>query len=164
MLLCLFFYCLFFASIVRGVSENCRTVDCCFTPLILDWHIKLHELSNTKAIPAEEQWWYYLIHSWEYRGNHPFPKFTSSKVNIIAQLEFKLTSTPQYSAIAPRGLTPLILGVESWLLDDFQFFYMNDKARTRETIDKFRSWISAINVVKKMHYQHEIIKDGLICR
>ena len=46
-------------------------------------------LFNAKAI-LEEQWWYYLIHSWEDKGVHTFPKGICLKVNVIARLEFEL--------------------------------------------------------------------------
>ena len=35
--------------------------------------------------------WYYLTHSWEDKGVHTFPKCICLKVNVIAQLEYKLT-------------------------------------------------------------------------
>ena len=38
----------------------------------------------------KEQQWYYLTHSWENKGFHAFPKSISLKVNVIAQLKFKL--------------------------------------------------------------------------
>ena len=48
-------------------------------------------LFNAKAILlVEEQYWYYLTHSWEDKGVHTFPKGICPKVNIIAQLEFEL--------------------------------------------------------------------------
>ena len=47
-------------------------------------------LFNAKAILIEEQWCCYLIHSWEEKGVHIFPKGNCLKVNVIAQLEFEL--------------------------------------------------------------------------
>ena len=49
------------------------------------------EVNNAKAIPLEEQSWYYLTHSWEDKGVHTFPKGICLKVNIIARLEYELT-------------------------------------------------------------------------
>ena len=43
-----------------------------------------------KAIPEEEQWRYYLTHSWWYKSVHSFPKSINLKVNTIAWLEFEL--------------------------------------------------------------------------
>ena len=43
-----------------------------------------------KAIPLEEQYWYYLTHNWEDKGVHTFPKAIFSKVNVIARLEYEL--------------------------------------------------------------------------
>ena len=40
---------------------------------------------------VEDQQLYYLTHSWRNKGVHAFPKSISPKVNIIVQLEFKLT-------------------------------------------------------------------------
>ena len=50
----------------------------------------LFRLFNAKAILQEEQLWYYLIHSWENKGVHTFPKGICLKVNVIVQLEYKL--------------------------------------------------------------------------
>ena len=47
-------------------------------------------LFNAKAILREEQWWYYLTHSWEDKGVHTFPKGICPKVNVIARLEYEL--------------------------------------------------------------------------
>ena len=47
-------------------------------------------LFNVKAILLEQQWWYYLIHSWEDKGVHIFPNSICPKVNVIKQLEFEL--------------------------------------------------------------------------
>ena len=55
------------------------------------WHINFHGLFNAKAILAEEQQEYYLIHSWGNKGVHAFPKGISPKVIIIVWLEFKIT-------------------------------------------------------------------------
>ena len=38
----------------------------------------------------EEQWWYYLTHSWEDKRVHTFPKGICPKVNVIARLEYEL--------------------------------------------------------------------------
>ena len=48
-------------------------------------------LFNAKAILLEEQWLYYLTHSWEDKGGYTFPKDIYPKVNVIARLEFELT-------------------------------------------------------------------------
>ena len=50
----------------------------------------LFRLFNAKAILQEEQLWYYLIHSWEDKGVHTFPKGICPKVNVIARLEYEL--------------------------------------------------------------------------
>ena len=47
-------------------------------------------LFNAKVIILEEQWWYYLTHSWEDKGVHTFPKGICPKVNIIARLVYEL--------------------------------------------------------------------------
>ena len=47
-------------------------------------------LFNAKAILREEQWWYYLTHSWEDKGVHTFPKGICPKVNVIVRLEYEL--------------------------------------------------------------------------
>ena len=43
----------------------------------------------SKAV-LEEQQWFYLIHSWQDKGVHTFPKVIRPKMNVIAWLEFKL--------------------------------------------------------------------------
>ena len=53
------------------------------------WHINLRGLFNAKAILLEEQWWYYLTHSWEDKGVHTFPKGICPKVNVIARPDFE---------------------------------------------------------------------------
>ena len=58
-------------SLFNGISTLCR-------------------LFNAKAILLEEQWWYYLTHSWEDKGVHTFPKDICPKVNVIARLEYEL--------------------------------------------------------------------------
>ena len=45
---------------------------------------------NAKSILLEEQYWYYLTHSWKVKGIHTFPKGICRKVNVIARLEFEL--------------------------------------------------------------------------
>ncbi len=50
----------------------------------------LFRLSNSEAILPEEQFWYYLTHSWDEKGVHTFPKGICLKVNIIARLEYEL--------------------------------------------------------------------------
>ena len=50
----------------------------------------LFRLFNAKAILLEEQYWYYLTHSWEDKGVHTFPKGICPKVNVIARLEYEL--------------------------------------------------------------------------
>ena len=70
------------------------------------WYINLCRLFNAKAILLKEQSWYYLTHSWEDKRVHNFLKGICPKVNIIAWLEFELTTTiPQSIAITitPRG-------------------------------------------------------------
>ena len=42
-----------------------------------------------KAILPEEQYWYYLTHSWEDKGVHTFPKGICPKVNVTAWLEYE---------------------------------------------------------------------------
>ena len=54
------------------------------------WHVNLFRSFNVKAILLEEQYWYYLTHSWEDKGVHTFPKGICPKVNVIARLEYKL--------------------------------------------------------------------------
>ena len=50
----------------------------------------LFRLFYAKAILLEEQYWYYLTHSWEDKGAHTFPKGICPKVNVIARLEYEL--------------------------------------------------------------------------
>ena len=50
----------------------------------------LFRLFNAKAILLEEQYWYYLTHSWEDKGVHTFPNGICPKVNVIARLEYEL--------------------------------------------------------------------------
>ena len=50
----------------------------------------LFRLFNAKAILLEEQYWYYLTHSWEDKGVNTFPKGICPKVNVIARLEHEL--------------------------------------------------------------------------
>ena len=47
----------------------------------------LFRLFNAIAILLEEQYWYYLTHSWEDYGVHTFPKGVCPKVDVIARLE-----------------------------------------------------------------------------
>ena len=47
-------------------------------------------LFNAKAILQEEQYWYYLTHSWEDKEVHTFLKDICLKVNVIARLEHEL--------------------------------------------------------------------------
>ena len=54
-------------------------------------------LENTLLIRPMAQ--YYLTHSWEDKGIHTFPKGNCLKVNIIARLEFELTTILQSSAL-----------------------------------------------------------------
>ena len=56
----------------------------------VQWHINLCRLFNAKAILIEEQWWYYLTHSWKDKRVHTFPKGICPKVNVIARLEYEL--------------------------------------------------------------------------
>ena len=47
---------------------------------------------NAKVILVEEQFCYFLTHSWEDKGVHIFPKdISKKKMNVIARLEFELT-------------------------------------------------------------------------
>ena len=41
----------------------------------------LFRLFNAKPYLLEEQYWYYLTHSWEDKGVHTFPKGICPKVN-----------------------------------------------------------------------------------
>ena len=52
--------------------------------LVVLWLINLLGFFNAKAILLEEQSWYYLTYSWQYKGVHTFPKGVCLKVNIIA--------------------------------------------------------------------------------
>ena len=55
-------------------------------------HINLHGLFNTKStLFLEGQMQYYIIHWWEDKGVHTFPKGICPKVNIITRLEFEIT-------------------------------------------------------------------------
>ena len=47
-------------------------------------------LFNAKAVPLEEQYWYYATHSWEDKWVHTFLNGTYPKVNVIARLEYEL--------------------------------------------------------------------------
>ena len=51
----------------------------------------LFRLFNAKSILLEEQYWYYLTHSWEDKGVNTFPKGICSKGNVIVRLEYELT-------------------------------------------------------------------------
>ena len=50
----------------------------------------LFRLFNVKTILLQEQYWYYLTHSWEDKGVHTFPRGICPKVNVIARLEYEL--------------------------------------------------------------------------
>ena len=50
----------------------------------------LFRLFNAKTILREEQYWYYLTHSWEDKAVHTFPKGICLKVNAITRLEYEL--------------------------------------------------------------------------
>ena len=54
-----------------GLEDGYRLVRFGF---FVKWHINLCELSNAKAILVEQQWWYYLIHTWKDEWIHTFPK------------------------------------------------------------------------------------------
>ena len=56
-------------------------------------------LFNAKAILLEEQQWCYSTHSWEDKGAHTFSKGIRLKVNVIAWMEFELTTILQSSAL-----------------------------------------------------------------
>ena len=45
--------------------------------------MNLYGLFNAKTILVEEQLWYNLIHTWEGKRFHTFPKGISPKVNAI---------------------------------------------------------------------------------
>ena len=60
-------------------------------------------LFNAKAILIEEQYWYYLTHSWEDKGVHTFPKGICPKVNVIARPEYELA----YYDSAVQGISVL---------------------------------------------------------
>ena len=70
---------------------------------------------------VEQQWYYYLIHSWGDKGVHPFPKDFSLKVNVIAWLEFELTKIPQSSSLKPQrsNINPNLLANQLWCIDFF---------------------------------------------
>ena len=53
-------------------------------------HINISWLFNAKVILLEEQWWYYLTHSWEDNGVHTIPEGIDPKVNVIVRLKFEL--------------------------------------------------------------------------
>ena len=59
----------------------------------------LCRLFNAKAILLQEQQWYYLTHSWEDMEVHGIPKGICPKVNVIARLEYDLTTIPQSIAL-----------------------------------------------------------------
>ena len=74
---------------------------------LVKWHINLCGLHKT--ILVEEQQWYYLTHGLENKGVHAFSLDISLKMNMIAWLEFELTSfntTDQYFSHYAMG-TPL---------------------------------------------------------
>ena len=54
----------------------------------LKWCINLGRLNNAKAILVEEHSWLHLIHNY---GNPAFLKDISSKVNVLARLEFEFS-------------------------------------------------------------------------
>ena len=68
------------------------------------WHINLRGLSNTKAIIVEEQYWYYLTHSWGDKRVHAFPKGIRPKMNIRASREFELA---YFEAVVQHPPPPL---------------------------------------------------------
>ena len=61
---------------------------CVCVGFFVSWYINICRLFNANAILLEEQYWYYLTHSW--KGVHTFPKGICPKVNVIARLEFEL--------------------------------------------------------------------------
>ena len=81
----------FFAVFPRDLSRECFV--CLFVCLVSLFNgiSTLFRLFNAKAILLEEQYWYYLTHSWEDKGVHIFPKGICPKVNVIARLEYELT-------------------------------------------------------------------------
>ena len=58
-------------------------------------------LFSAKTILAEEQSWYYLTYSWGNKGVRTFPEGISTKVNVIARLEFEFT----YFEVATQHFT-----------------------------------------------------------
>ena len=81
-----FFFCWLLIGLVWFVCMSKSQKSLC----VLFWHINLCMLFNAKATLLEEQYWYYLTHSWEDKGVDTFPKGICPKVNVIAQLEYEL--------------------------------------------------------------------------
>ena len=50
----------------------------------------INGLFDSKAIPAEEQMWFYLIYNWWGGRVHTFPKSINPKVIVIAPLAIEL--------------------------------------------------------------------------
>ena len=79
-------------NVIRGrFNEVALHIDIVWF-LCLNGISTLFRLFNAKAILLEEQYWYYLTHSWEDKGAHTFPKGICPKVNVIARLEYELAS------------------------------------------------------------------------
>ena len=70
----------------------------------VQWHINLRRLFNAKAILQEQQCWCYLNHRWADEEIHTFSKGISSKVKVIAPLEFELA----YYAVRVRYVSHYI--------------------------------------------------------
>ena len=71
-----------------GENESLRSVRIWFT--LFNGISTLFRLFNAKTILLEEQWFYYLTHSWEDKWVHTFRKGICPKVNVIAWLESEL--------------------------------------------------------------------------
>ena len=57
-------------------------------------------VSNMRPVYLNK--WYYLTYSKEDKEVHTFPKGISTKVNVIAWLEFKLNAMSQSNTLALR--------------------------------------------------------------
>ena len=61
----------------------------------------LFRFFNAKSILLEEQWWYYLTHSWEDKGVHTFSKGICPKVNVIAYYDSAVQRFNHYTTRTP---------------------------------------------------------------
>ena len=80
----------------------------------------LFRLFNAKAILLEEQYWFYLTHSWEDKGVHTFPKGICPKVNVIARLEYEIacydSAVHRFNHYTTRTHSIFVISKVDWAL------------------------------------------------